>query len=219
MPPPVVLSVFGPPCAGKSTFIGALSTELDFRPLGVGNELRLLARSDDIHAAEAAQLLAAGSPMPPWLSSYVMVRAMRPLWPSSVALDNFPRTNEQLEQLPEILVTCGYNRASCCGVVIELEEAEALRRLADRGSCTTCGFLGSIAAVKCPHCGLPLEARADDRDTETVRRRFEIFRRMTEPVIAAFSRSRPLLTISGRASMAEQIARVSEWMRSADTRI
>ncbi len=211
MQPPKVLCVFGPPCAGKSTFIWSLAANLDFRPLSVGEELRKLAKSDDPHAAVAAQLLAAGSSMPPWLSTHVLPKAIRRFFPSSLALDNFPRTADQLLQLPDILNACDYDDADVRGVIIELDEDMALSRLATRGGCNICGFIGDMSAVFCPRCGSLLEVRSDDLNAAAVRRRFETFRNLTMPVIAEFGTRHLLLRVPGNSSAAEQVKFIRRW--------
>ena len=117
-----------------------------------------------------------------------------------VLLDGFPRNRNQAEALETALEdrSRGLDRAIYIGV----PEAELVRRLGGRFICRQCQAPHSISdgeakiTPRCQHCGGELYQRADD-NSEAVRRRIDVYRQETVPVLD-FYRDRGLLVeVSG----------------------
>ena len=65
---------------------------------------------------------------------------------------------------------------------------------------------------RCDDCGEALMQR-DDESPEVVRRRFEVYSRETEPVIAYYRESGRLYTVEGTIGVTNVCARVEEIVR------
>lgn len=130
-------------------------------------------------------------------------------------LDGFPRTIPQAEALDELLAQL--DRPLDAVLVINVPEQILVQRLSGRRSCPACGAVYNIyfdpprEAGICDRCGGALVERADDT-AETVRRRLEVYRRQTEPLIEYYERSgTPVQQVDGdqpAGDVARQIARV-----------
>jgi len=106
--------------------------------------------------------------------------------------DGFPRTVEQAEGLDAWFDSRGLTLDAV--VFINVPEAEVIRRLGDRRTCSGCGKiynLGTQPPAKtdvCDACSGKLTARDDDRP-EVVTRRLQVYRDQTEPLLAYYKAS------------------------------
>jgi adenylate kinase len=89
---------------------------------------------------------------------------------------------------------------------IEVPEADLARRIAGRRTCRSCQTMFHVDhtpprdAGHCDRCGGELYQRDDDKE-ETVRERFRVYRRQTEPLIAYYERDGLVRRVSGEGSM------------------
>jgi adenylate kinase len=103
-----------------------------------------------------------------------------------VCLDGFPRTVDQARGLTRILE--GRGKDVDLAVFLETPDDVVIRRLTSRRVCARCGAIFNVLTMPpkvegiCDRCSGPLEIRPDDRE-ETVRRRLEVFKTRTEPVL------------------------------------
>jgi len=80
-------------------------------------------------------------------------------------------------------------------LVLDVDDEELVRRLAGRLSCGNCGRVYNRysdpprQADVCDVCGGPLVQRSDDRE-ETVRRRLQVYREQTRPLIDYYTNAR-----------------------------
>jgi len=112
-------------------------------------------------------------------------------------LDGFPRTVGQAEALGEVTAEQPLH------AVIDLDVAEevVLRRIADRRVCTDCGTNYSVHAPPrydwtCDVCGGEVRQRDDDTE-EAVRRRLDLYRKQTAPLIEWYAERRLLEVVDG----------------------
>jgi len=120
-------------------------------------------------------------------------------------LDGFPRTLAQAEGLESMLTEMGSELS--LGLLIQVNDDEVVRRLSSRRTCRDCGAIlgpaqlgGEIAEEgDCPQCDGRYYLRDDDRP-ETIRRRLEVFRIETSPVIGFFRDRDKLVEIDGSQS-------------------
>lgn len=123
-------------------------------------------------------------------------------------LDGFPRTVEQARGLDEMLAELG--RPLDAVVVIDVPADVLVKRLSGRRLCPNCGAVYNVYFEPphepgvCDACGGALVERADD-DAATVRRRLEVYREQTAPVIAHYEASdTPVRYVDGNGSV-EQV--------------
>ena len=110
--------------------------------------------------------------------------------PDGFILDGFPRTIPQAEALERELAARDAPLSSALAFL--LDEEVAVKRIAGRRTCASCQtpynlFFGPPRRDEvCDRCGGPLVQRTDE-DDETVRRRLEVYRESTAPLLKFYS--------------------------------
>jgi adenylate kinase len=112
-------------------------------------------------------------------------------------LDGFPRTIGQAEALESMP-----SGKPAMAIVLDVPEAELVRRLSSRRICSTCKTLytggtsyGSEEEL-CSRCKSPLISRSDDNE-ETVRNRLRTYRNTSDPLVAFYRAQGILTTVDG----------------------
>jgi adenylate kinase len=105
-------------------------------------------------------------------------------------LDGFPRTQVQAEALETELGVMGAPLSAALAFLVD--EEIAVKRIAGRQTCASCQtpynvfFSPPTVAGVCDVCGGPLIQRTDE-DENTVRRRLEVYRESTAPLLTFYS--------------------------------
>lgn len=200
------LILMGPPGAGKGTQGERLSDELGVPRYATGDMLREARRRGTELGDRAARYMDAGELVPDELILGIVREALeRPEASDGFVLDGFPRTLEQAMGLRDVLGR--QDREIDAVLYLEVPEEELVRRLSSRRVCGECGAVyrqDELEGEACPDCGGDLYQREDDRP-ETVRRRLQVYRRETEPVLEWYrSRSSvPVHEVEGTGSVEE----------------
>lgn len=111
-----------------------------------------------------------------------------------VIFDGFPRTVPQAEGLNDLLA--GLSRQVDAVVLFEADDETLIKRIAGRRSCPHCDRVYNVHFTPparegvCDACGHALTHRADDQ-ADTVRRRLEVYRELTEPLIGYYEMEGP----------------------------
>jgi len=127
-------------------------------------------------------------------------------------LDGFPRTVGQAEALEGLLSE--RQEPLDCVVSLAVGEAEIVRRLSGRRVCPECGHLYHVEFSPprkdgvCDECGAGLITREDDRE-ETIRKRLEVYRRETAPLLDFYRQRGTLEEIDGGGLPEDVWARVA----------
>ncbi|MBU0692065.1 adenylate kinase [bacterium] len=126
--------------------------------------------------------------------------------------DGFPRTIPQAEALGALLKELGLPDPLV--VSIELPDDVIIERLSSRRVCINCGATFNlktdeqlIANHKCP-TGTPNVIHRDDDQPDTIKRRLEVYREKTAPLINYYKKQGALRPVSGEGSQDEVFARV-----------
>jgi adenylate kinase len=126
-------------------------------------------------------------------------------------LDGFPRTVPQAESLDAMLSERGLRLDAV--VSLTASEPELVRRLGARRECPVCKRAFNLVSTPprdgrhCDdHPGVELVRRADD-DEETIRKRLDVYREQTAPLIDHYRKS-------GRLSEVEGVGPVDEVYRA-----
>jgi adenylate kinase len=176
------LILAGPPGAGKGTQAQLLVESLGIPQISTGDMLREAVASGSELGRRAQAIMARGELVPDAIViGIVRERLARADCKPGFILDGFPRTSEQARALDALLRELG--RVPVRVVVLEVPEAELVRRILSRG-----------------------EGRADDNE-ETVRKRLEVYRSSTEPVIRHYAAS--VSRIDGLGGVEEIRARIA----------
>src|SRR5262249_19336208 len=129
-------------------------------------------------------------------------------------LDGFPRTIAQAEALAKLLKDLGQTLDTV--VYFDVSEPELLRRLTGRRVCRKCGHTYHLVsnppkrAGVCDACGGELYQRDDDGEA-TVRKRLEVYRQQTAPLLDYYRQRNVLSTVSGEGP----VAKIGEAIRKA----
>jgi adenylate kinase len=130
-------------------------------------------------------------------------------------LDGFPRTLEQVAILDGVLGRLGMELDRV--VMLNVPEAEIVRRLSGRRTCPECGAVFHLesrpAAVEdvCDACGSKLIQRPDDTE-QVIRERMKVYAEQTLPVAAAYRSRGLLIEIDGLGEIDAVRSRLSSGM-------
>jgi adenylate kinase len=191
----------GPPASGKGTAAMALSAALGVPHVSTGQMFRVAIRKGGPVGDAAKQFIDKGQLVP----DDITLQVVR-LWldehgrDGGFIFDGFPRTRAQAEAFDGVLGEMGM--PVTLAILLDATEADILERVLGRLSCEKCGTLYHNRFVPprrdgiCDKCGGTLTQRADDT-TETVRKRLEVYRRLTLDVVEHYERAGLLKRVDG----------------------
>ena len=160
---PLALLLLGAPGAGKGTQATRIALDYGIPQIATGDMLRAAIVAGSELGRKVQPILDAGELVPDDLIvALIRDRLSRGDTAEGFILDGFPRTIRQAEALDTMLGEIG--RAIAVVLEFQLAEEEAVRRLLGRGED---------------------EHRSDDTP-ETIRRRIEVYREQTEPLVAYY---------------------------------
>ncbi len=180
----MILVFLGPPGAGKGTQAKRLAEEFGFKHLSTGDILREAIRKGTPLGRKAKEYIERGELVPDDL----MIALIEEVLPEEggVILDGFPRTITQAEALDQMLERKGLKLSRA--ILFDVDDDVVVERLSGRRVCPNCGAVYHIKYRPpkndeiCDICGAQLVQREDDRE-EVVRRRLEVYRKQTAPLI------------------------------------
>ena len=186
----MVLILLGPPGVGKGTQAVRLADELGGAHISTGDLLRAARRDGTELGARAQKYMDAGELVPDQLILDLVREHLAGIDPGAhVLFDGFPRTTAQATGLGDVLERSG--RRVDRVVLFEAPDETIVKRLSGRRSCPECGAVyntfSSPSRVEgtCDRCGGSLVQRPDDAPA-TVRRRLEVYRDQTEPLVSFY---------------------------------
>jgi len=172
------LILLGPPGAGKGTQAKRLEETYGIKQLSTGEMLREAVASGSELGREAKQIMDAGDLVP----DSVMIRMISERVDqddcrNGFILDGYPRNVAQAEALDAMLAEKGL--AIDHVVEFQVDEDAMVARIVKRAA---------------------EEGRSDDNE-ETLRKRLDVYRRQTAPIIPHYRGKGALKTVDGMASM------------------
>lgn len=181
-----VLLLMGPPGAGKGTQAAALAAAEGLRKVSTGDMLRTHVAEGSELGRKAASIMDAGELVPDDLI-VAMVRAeVEAMDEVRMLLDGFPRTPGQAEALDALLAEFGAEMTAV--VLLEVPEDELVRRLLGRAE---------------------EEGRTDDNEA-TIRKRMEVYRASTRPLLDFYEDRDLLRRVDGVGGVDDVTVRVRE---------
>jgi adenylate kinase len=210
--------LLGAPGAGKGTQAALLSEKLKLAHVASGDLFRQALGKGTELGKQAKVYMEQGKLVPNEITiKMVLERIAAPDCAGGIMLDGFPRNVEQAKALDEALKQ--QQKSIDKAVYIKVSESELLKRLTGRWICRKCQApyhevtSPPKAAGKCDKCGGELYQRADD-NTETIKKRLEVFFAETAPLIDYYSRAGKLLEIQGEGTMEEISDRIISALQS-----
>lgn len=189
----MVLILLGPPGVGKGTQAVRLADELDGVHVSTGDLLRAARREETELGTRAQKYMDAGELVPDHLILDLVKEHLTGIARDAhVLFDGFPRTTAQATGLDAVLKDSG--RRVDRVVLFEAPDETIVKRLSGRRSCPECGavyntyFSPPQVEGKCDRCGAALVHRSDDAPA-TVRRRLDVYREQTAPLVAFYEAS------------------------------
>lgn len=179
-----IVLLMGPPGAGKGTQASSLAAERGLTKLSTGDMLRdHVARGTDL-GRRAKAIMDAGELVP----DDVIVEMVRATFEAAPALrfllDGFPRTPGQAAALDALIAEHGARITAA--IVLDVPDDELVRRLVGRAE---------------------EEGRSDDGE-EVVRKRMEVYRRQTQPLLDYYAGQGTLRRVDGSGDVEQVTARL-----------
>ena len=210
------LILLGPPGAGKGTQAGFITARFGIPQISTGDMLRAAIKARTPLGLAAQKVMDRGQ----LVSDEIVIELVRqrlqaPDCGNGYLFDGFPRTIVQAEAMREAGVPIGYV------LEIDVPDAEIVKRMAGRRVHAASGrtyhveFNPPKIAGRDDLTNEPLVQREDDKE-ETVRKRLEVYKAQTRPVIEYYqrwaasgdARAPRLLKVSGRGGVDEIRARI-----------
>lgn len=191
--------LFGPPGVGKGTQAKLLIEEFHCPHISTGDLLRDAVKNKTSLGLKAKTFMDAGNLVP----DDVVIGLIEEVLHSddameSFVLDGFPRTLPQAKALDALLEKLDIKLD--CVISLEVDSDELIRRLDQRRICRQCGHMYPLEQVqpsmRCRKCGGEMYERDDDKP-ETVRRRLDVYRQQTRPLIEYYRQSDRLVPLNG----------------------
>ncbi len=184
------LILLGPPGAGKGTQAQRLVEDFRLPYIATGDMLRQAVADRSELGLKAQDFMDAGELVPDELIIELIIeRVDDPECRDGFILDGFPRTIAQAQALDAEIERL--RRRLTAALLIEAPDEEVVRRLSGRRVSAKTGRIYHVELDPPKHPGFcdvdgsRLIQRPDDQP-ETVRRRLEVYRRQTEPLVAYY---------------------------------
>ncbi len=203
------LILFGAPGAGKGTQGALLASRFGIPRISTGDLLRQAVTEGTPLGHKAKSYMDAGELVPDSVILDMVCEVVKSDGAQEgFILDGFPRNVAQAEALDGML--CALDKGVDAVAVLDVADDIVVKRIAGRRSCPSCKAVYNIyydpprSDERCDACGAALTQRADDRE-ETVRRRLEVYRQQTEPVLAYYRERGTLVLVVRGDRLVEEV--------------
>lgn len=179
------LILMGPPGAGKGTQAKVISGRLGIPAVSTGDIFRANVSQETPLGREAKRYMDAGDYVPDEVTNaMVRDRLAQEDAAGGFLLDGYPRTVAQVRELDAMLSESGLSLDAV--VVLTVDQDEVVQRLLKRAE---------------------IEGRTDDTE-DVIRRRQEIYREQTAPLIEVYADRGVLVEVDGMGAVDDVSARV-----------
>jgi len=213
----VNLVILGAPGSGKGTQAARIADRARIRHISTGDLLREAVSKGTEIGRKAAGIMAAGGLVPDE-TVLELIRAKLTNETERAGyqgwiLDGYPRTLAQAEALEGVLGRTGEKIDAV--VYIDLDTEVVVNRLSNRRTCVSCKAVYHLvsnppaADGECDVCGGKLVLRDDDKP-DTIRKRLDVYRRETLPILALYERRHRVYRVDGSKSIDEVTSAIVE---------
>ena len=183
--------IFGAPGSGKGTYSAEIAERYGMKHISTGDVLREEIASKSAKGQEIASIINKGNLIPDEMMLDILVGVMdKTDSHNGVIFDGYPRTVPQAEAMKRLFA----ERGEDMGVMIELhvDEETLMERLLARAE---------------------KEGRADD-NAETIKMRFQVYHKQTEPLSAWFDKEGMLHAFTWKGSKEQMLGEIFEFLDS-----
>ena len=202
----------GSPGVGKGTQAKILSSKLKLAHISTGDLLREAIAHKTELGLKAKEIVDKGELVPDDLIGRIVKDVLlEEKCKKGFILDGFPRTLNQAEVLGEIFKELDITRP--CLIHLEVDPEIIVKRLSNRLACSNCKSIISVNDLKdkslCPFCNHKdtMYKRKDD-EVEVVKKRLNVYKETTEPVINYYKEKAFVFVINGVGSVEEVSANI-----------
>ncbi len=210
-----ILVLLGAPGAGKGTQAERLVKELHLTYLGTGDLLREKAREETRLGSQVGRIIERGELVPDQLVAEVVRERMGfSGGAGGFLLDGFPRNLAQADLLERMA-----GETPIWVISLRVDEEVLVERLSGRRYCMECGKICNVYFSPpdkedvCDACGAKLIHRPDDRP-EIIRKRLQVYREETEPLLEFYSNKEGFLEVNGNLDPQAVFEDISEKLLS-----
>ena len=183
---PLDMVLLGAPGAGKGTQAKRIAADYQLPQISTGDMLRAAVAAGTELGRLAEPIMVSGALVPDEIIvGLIRERLQEPDTSGGCIFDGFPRTIAQAEALDRMLPEIG--RRIVVALLFDIDEGVAAGRMLGRAE---------------------EEGRSDDTP-DTIRRRHEVYREQTEPLVEYYRDSSVLATVNAGAEVDEVYARVA----------
>ena len=194
-----IVILLGPPGAGKGTVGSRISESFGLPLVSSGDLLREAVQKGTGHGAKAKKFMDEGELVPDSLViDLIKERISREDCKGGFMLDGFPRNLDQALMLED-----AYEDSPDLKVIyLKADDDFLVKRLSGRRVCPECGRVYHLVNIPpardgvCDFCGSTLVQREDDRP-DVIRRRLEVYRSLTAPLLEYYRSSGVLYEVPG----------------------
>lgn len=206
--------LLGAPGSGKGTQAKKLMADRHIPQVSTGDMLRDAVAAGTRFGQQAKAVMEAGQLVPDdVMLGIISERLTQPDAADGFILDGFPRTEQQANDLEELLDEL--ETPLDAAILMDVDIDILMKRLTGRRTCSVNGELLNIyfspqaELDACVAAGGELVRREDDNE-ETIGKRLDVYRRQTEPVIGLYRKRGKLKTIDAEGSIDEVYVRLTD---------
>jgi adenylate kinase len=182
--------IFGPPGAGKGSQCVILSKKYNFRHISTGDILREEVKRESELGLKVKSLMDKGE----LVSDTLIIKIIEGVLVNSTDVegflyDGFPRTVKQSQALEELLKKLGQKIDAV--ISLHADEDVIIKRIQGR------------AAV---------EGREDDARTDVVKKRLDVYREQTHPLVEIYKKKGIYHPINGNLTIEQNFAEICEFI-------
>jgi adenylate kinase len=217
--------LLGPPGAGKGTQSKYLEDRFGIQHFSSGDMLRNAIAAGSPVGIVAKPYMEGGKLVPDDVVVGVVFETLDglPADHPGFALDGFPRTVQQAEDLDTLMESHGKKVDAV--IVVDVSDEVLVKRVAGRFSCAQCGesynefFRMPKKEGVCDRCLSKSFKRRSDDNAETIRHRLEVYHKQTSPLIDYYRAKGKLHVIDGELPIEDVMNRINKIMESASSAV
>ena len=201
------LLLFGAPGVGKGTQAKLLSSKFNIPHISTGDILREAVKNQTELGKKAEEIMNHGDLVPDDIMIGIIRDRLKQIdCKNGFILDGFPRTTKQAIELDRLLDELNINDIKL--IHIYANQEEIVKRLSNRRACRECGKIFTLSEIEdkdeCPNCGSKnsFYLREDDKE-EVIRKRLDVFRKTTEPVLTYYEKQGKVISVNGFGDIEE----------------